>query len=265
MEYNLVELVPSEQIGLHSQPGWELSYILKGRGIRTVGDTESPFAEGDMVLVIPEMPHCWKFEEAPGSGIRNITLTFGRDFLDRVAALPGFGEVAERLNGMTASVEITGGTRSDIAGLLLQMQDEDRAGRTASALRILSMIGRGRDGTVAGRFRKSASAKEIVRKIQIYVICNSCRKLTLADAAMHAGMSRAGFCSFWKRETGETFMSFVTRHRLETACRLLKDPSLQVSDVCYESGFNDIPHFNRSFRRRFGVSPSAYRAGLKTE
>ena len=140
-----------------------------------------------------------------------------------------------------------------------------RAGRTASALRILSMIGRGRDGTVAGRFRKSASAKEIVRKIQIYVICNSCRKLTLADAAMHAGMSRAGFCSFWKRETGETFMSFVTRHRLETACRLLKDPSLQVSYVCYESGFNDIPHFNRSFRRRFGVSPSAYRAGLKTE
>ena len=60
-------------------------------------------------------------------------------------------------------------------------------------------------------------------------------------------------------------MSFVTRHRLETACRQLKDPSLQVSDVCYESGFNDIPHFNRSFRRRFGVSPSAYRAGLKTE
>lgn len=57
-------------------------------------------------------------------------------------------------------------------------------------------------------------------------------------------------------------MSFVTRHRLETACRLLKDPSLQVSDVCYESGFNDIPHFNRSFRRQFGVSPSAYRASL---
>ena len=69
MEYNLVELVPSEQIGLHSQPGWELSYILEGRGIRTVGDTESPFAEGDMVLVIPEMPHCWRFEESPGHGI----------------------------------------------------------------------------------------------------------------------------------------------------------------------------------------------------
>lgn len=77
MEYNLVELVPSEQIGLHSQPSWELSYILEGRGIRTVGDTESPFAEGDMVLVIPEMPHCWRFEESPGSGIRNITLTSG--------------------------------------------------------------------------------------------------------------------------------------------------------------------------------------------
>jgi len=157
MIYDCVNLSPSEQIGMHSQPGWELSYILQGHGRRQIGAAESPFSEGDMVLVVPDMPHRWRFEESPGSGIRNITLTFGRDFLERAAALPGRGEVAEKLRGMTESVEITGGTRSDIAKLLLQMQDEDRAGRTASALRILSMIGSGRDGTVAGRFRKSAA------------------------------------------------------------------------------------------------------------
>ncbi|HIQ85151.1 MAG TPA: helix-turn-helix domain-containing protein [Candidatus Cryptobacteroides excrementigallinarum] len=224
MIYDCVNLSPSEQIGMHSQPGWELSYILEGRGIRTVGDTESPFAEGDMVLVIPEMPHRWRFEESPGSGIRNITLTFGRDFLERAAALPGRGE-AERHDGIRGD-----NGRNQVGHSKAAVADAGRRPRRTHCKRPAHPFDDWqRQGWNGGRE---------VQEIR---------------------------CSFWKRETGETFMSFVTRHRLETACRLLKDPSLQVSDVCYESGFNDIPHFNRSFRRRFGVSPSAYRARLKTE
>ena len=66
MKYDYVKLNPSEQIGTHSQPSWELSYILRGRGTKSVGDTESPFREGDMVLVVPEMRHCWRFEDEDG-------------------------------------------------------------------------------------------------------------------------------------------------------------------------------------------------------
>lgn len=54
MIYDCVNLSPSEQIGMHSQPDWELSYILQGHGRRQIGAAESPFSEGDMVLVVPE-------------------------------------------------------------------------------------------------------------------------------------------------------------------------------------------------------------------
>ena len=73
-------------------------------------------------------------------------------------------------------------------------------------------------------------------------------------------MSRTRFCSFWRHETGETFMTFVTRQRLKTACHLLLTrPGMHVSEICYESGFSDIPHFNRTFRRFLGLSPTEYR------
>lgn len=264
MIYDCVNLSPSEQIGMHSQPDWELSYILQGHGRRQIGAAESPFSEGDMVLVVPDMPHRWIFEDNgdPDARISNISLMFGSDFLEKAAALPGFDKVAEAIGGIKESVELTGETKVAVARLLLRMRDEDTADRTASALRILSLLGRDGGMTVAGRFSKAETAAERIRKVKIYVVCNCRRQLTLDDAAKYAGMSRAGFCSFWKRETGETFLTFLTRQRLDVACHLLKNPAMLISEVCYESGFSDIPHFNRTFRRQFGVSPSAYRASL---
>lgn len=47
-------LTPSQQIGRHQQATWELSYIIKGQGVRTIGGQTEPFEPGDMVLIPPE-------------------------------------------------------------------------------------------------------------------------------------------------------------------------------------------------------------------
>lgn len=198
--------------------------------------------------------------------LENITLTVSRKFLSQAAVLPGFEPVVTGIIGMKDSLEFHGETKAALARLLLQMKDESQDERTASVLRILSIVRRDRNVSVSGRFRKEESAMEKIRKMEIYVICNCRRHLTLDDAARHAGMSKTRFCSFWRHETGETFMTFVTRQRLKTACHLLlTEPGLQVSEICYESGFSDIPHFNRTFRRYLGLSPTEYRSGRKPE
>jgi AraC-like DNA-binding protein len=59
--------------------------------------------------------------------------------------------------------------------------------------------------------------------------------------------------------SGSTFSDFVLEQRLLEARRLLLQASgraRKVSDVAYTVGFNDLSYFNRSFRRRFGTSPS---------
>jgi AraC-like DNA-binding protein len=63
-----------------------------------------------------------------------------------------------------------------------------------------------------------------------------------------------------------TFTEFVLGERLGRAHRLLTDPRLferPVATIAFEVGFSDPSYFNRLFRRRFGDTPSAVRAGAK--
>jgi len=63
-------------------------------------------------------------------------------------------------------------------------------------------------------------------------------------------------------ETGRSFTHHVLERRLEKAAVLLRDPlwrARKVADIAAESGFTDLSYFNRSFRRRFGGTPSGIR------
>lgn len=64
-------------------------------------------------------------------------------------------------------------------------------------------------------------------------------------------------------ETGHSFSEHVVEHRLRRAWQLLSDPlcNLKIASVAFECGFNDLSHFNRSFRRRFGETPTSVRGG----
>jgi AraC-like DNA-binding protein len=63
-------------------------------------------------------------------------------------------------------------------------------------------------------------------------------------------------------ETGLSFTQHVLEKRLERAAALLRDPrqsERRIADIALESGFADLSHFKRSFRGRFGDTPSGIR------
>lgn len=72
IQFDYVKLKPSEQIGSHQQPTWELSLIIKGEGIRTIAEESEQFKSGEVVLVPPEVSHCWQFNDNVDK-IENIT------------------------------------------------------------------------------------------------------------------------------------------------------------------------------------------------
>jgi len=64
-------------------------------------------------------------------------------------------------------------------------------------------------------------------------------------------------------ETGRTFSERVLELRLQKALSMLSNPlfaDMKVSQIAFACGFNDVSHFNHSFRRRFGASPTQYRS-----
>jgi AraC-like DNA-binding protein len=62
---------------------------------------------------------------------------------------------------------------------------------------------------------------------------------------------------------GTTFTDYVLTQRLARAHRILTDPRIsgrKISTIAFDIGFGDLSYFNRTFRRRYGATPSDFRA-----
>jgi AraC-like DNA-binding protein len=106
---------------------------------------------------------------------------------------------------------------------------------------------------------RAARRIEILRRIEGNLHAPG---LTAETLAAELGISRR-YVSLLLEETGQTFTEYVLAKRLDRAAQLLRDPRHdhdKISDIAFAAGFVDLSHFNRSFRRRFGETPSDLRA-----
>jgi AraC family transcriptional regulator len=83
--------------------------------------------------------------------------------------------------------------------------------------------------------------------------------VTLAEVARECRLSRGHFCKAFKHSTGESPHAWFTRHRVEAAQALLRDPRQPLADVALACGFGDQSHLTRVFRRLVGTSPGQWR------
>lgn len=262
--YDNVNLEPKEQIGLHQHPSWELSYVINGSGIRLIGDATAPFQSGDVVLVPPDIPHCWYFDDNitdSSKRITNITLGFRDTLLDGCAAtFPETSQAMARLKAKRKSaVSFTGGKAEEIKRLLLNMRDLDNEARTVPLLRLILLVSAPEDESIINGSRKISREEERLNKAKIYIACNAGRNITLQSMASHMGMNRSSFCVFFKKGTGKTFVRYLNEQRVAHACCLLERHQYSVSEICYRAGFNEVPYFSRVFKQIMGVPPTEYR------
>jgi AraC-like DNA-binding protein len=81
----------------------------------------------------------------------------------------------------------------------------------------------------------------------------------LADAA---GLSRAHFSREFRAAFGESPHGYLLTRRLERAAALLRNTDRSVADVCFSVGLQSVGSFTTSFKRTYGVTPTAYRASF---
>lgn len=269
ISYDHVLLKPTEQIGLHHWNSWEMSYVITGEGRRILGDTEESFSEGEIVLVAPEMPHQWIFapdKTDPDGNIENITISFPTNLLKSLSlAMPEFGELAEWYERLDSSIRFNHSESKKIAAILRRMENESAAERITSLLQMLISIQQNRDYTIAGRFAVPSSDENKIKKIKIYISCNYNHDININMLAKYVGMNRSSLCTLFKRYTGETIIEHLQGLRIEIAKYLLTSTSESISTCCYRCGFNDVPHFNRTFKKMTGMTPRQYRMNSKSQ
>jgi len=87
-------------------------------------------------------------------------------------------------------------------------------------------------------------------------------RLTVADLARAAGLSRAHFSQEFRRAFGESPHAYLLTRRLERAAALLRTTDRSVAEICMRVGLDSVGSFTSSFTRMFGRSPTAYRAAF---
>lgn len=251
---------PSEQIGCHVQPTWELSYVIKGHGMRTMGSQQEHFHTGEVVLVPPDMKHCWAFDGE--ETIECITLQISPDIFSGLATLfPEMESVANIFSEYTEAIRFTGVTLKRLQAILKRMENENDAERIVSMLSMLVAIVQSEERQPVGRQRTEAEVR--LERIKIYISCNYNHDICIDNIANHIGLNRSTLCTFFRQQTGKTLVEAINARRLEVARNLLRRNDMTIQQVCFASGFKDVPYFFRLFKRMEGITPKDYRNTVK--
>lgn len=84
-------------------------------------------------------------------------------------------------------------------------------------------------------------------------------ELNLTKVAEHVGLNENYFTNRFTKETGETFLSYITTLRLQKARELLKTTTFKIYEIAEMVGYRNVEHFNRVFKKANGMSPAQYR------
>ncbi len=186
-----------------------------------------------------------------------------RRFEESFSVLTGFPvRLVESARGrrggrLTARIELHG----VLVGVLLIEGMEAETDRGKACRHLLGMAAdRFAAILAAGQAHEHAHLPAVVRKTCAWIRAHALNdEVRLAEAAGACGLSAGHLSRLFHRSTGLTFQEYVRRFRLEKACELLVSSDHSVTRIAFDSGFQSISQFHRSFRAVYGERPMEYR------
>ena len=248
----------------HFHPEFELTHIKKGEGQRYVGTQVEDFEADDLIFLGSNLPHCWISKPVPESQTVEATVVqFKRDFLGEFfLELPEMQKIKDLFTASNAGLKISGNGRIEILNEMEHLEEKDDYQKLLSLLKILGILANSNDLLPIDRSFSSIkhSNNETIRfqRVFAYLIEHYREEISLQKIAEIAHLSPTSFCRYFKSITGKTFLEIVNEYRIQYACQLLKKNEMPVSQIAFESGFNDVPYFNKLFKKIKGVSPLGY-------
>lgn len=259
----------------HFDPNWhfhneyQLFIVLMGTGTRFIGDHVSPFKKGDLVFTGPNLPHLWRSDLEYFEGDRQlwtegIVIYFhehflGNEFLQKkeTHALRQLFIKAQR------GMEITGKTSEQVEMLMFDLLKATDFESLLMLLNLLNLLANTTDYNLLTTEGYTNSLKEAdterMNKVHAYVMKKFREKITLEEVAALANMTPTSFSRYFKTHANKTFSDFLTGIRIGYSCKLLIEKKMDISQVCYDSGFYTLSNFNRQFKAVTHYSPMEYR------
>lgn len=254
---------------LHFHNEYEIVYILKSTGTRFVGNSIEPYSGGDLVLLGSSLQHMYRsdpeyYKNNKERRVHAVTLQFSHTFFEHaVDNYPEFIKIKNLLLKSKRGISFDKVGNDEIRERIIHALELKGLPLLLECIKILSLMSVTQKYTLLNK-EDSEIRSEFVEadarlvKVLSFIKREYNRHLTLKEIASVAGMNQSAFCRFFSEKTGKTCTEYINALRINYACKLLLEGKLNVTEVCYESGFNNISNFNRQFKRITKHSPTEY-------
>ncbi|MEH6747767.1 MAG: AraC family transcriptional regulator [Maribacter arcticus] len=252
----------------HYHPELELVYVNGGSGKRQIGSHVSYYTNGDLILIGSNLPHCG-FTDALTGNTSETVVQMKLDFLGPdFFKLPEMKKIESLFNSASGGIAFSGKTKRKIGDKMEVLEYQTDFQRLLSILNILNELGNSEDMRLLNAegfsFTTDVKDNDRINIVFNHVKNNFKEELTLEEISSMVSMTIPSFCRYFKKITNKTFIQFVNEYRLVHASKLLAEKPMSITEVCFECGFNNFSHFNKSFKAFTGQNPSEYRNELKT-
>lgn len=249
----------------HHKHAYELTMTIGLSGTRMVGDSTEQFSNRDLVLLAPGLPHYWQDHGVRSGSKHKVVVVQFSDMLipEELRSTSHYRQIMWALDNSKYGLEMVNSYKEEALKLIDGLKENNELETYFGILKVLHLFGNEKvvrklcsEGYTQPNLKDEAGRLE---SVLLYIQKNYSRKLTIEEVANRVFLSPSAFSHYFKKRTRKSFTDFIMDLRLGKAAQLLHLDEMPVARVGYESGFQNISHFNRSFSKKYKLTPLKFR------
>ena len=246
----------------HFHPEYEIVYVETPSGFRHIGDHISEYKGSDLALIGPNIPHL-NFDYGAKTVVDTIVVQMKENFLGKdFFSLPEMAAITELFEKARNGVAFYGETKKLAGEKLKRLSLLPHFDQLITLLEVFQLLTQSDEAEIL-KAKPNASVsvlKEQQRNQKVYhfIEMNYQKEIDVNEVARLCQLTTAAFCRYFKKSTHHTFTDFLNRFRINQSKKVLMQDKT-VTEACYESGFENISYFNKTFKRFTGENPSTFR------
>ena len=249
----------------HYHKEYELIYIPSGQGLRYVGNSIENYFNDDLVLVGSNLPHCWIDETNQEKRTpKAVVVYIKEEFSDKTwMQSHEFTAIRNLLELSNKGIKFNQTVALRMKEKCLELPKLPPLQKLLLLIQILQDLSLSTDYTFLCEQGFSCELNgyhnERINTVYKYIDANYKNKISLAEVAAQVYMSPEYFSRFFSKVMKKSFFEFLNEYKISKACKMLIDTDKQISEICYDSGFESIPFFYRQFKKFKNCQPKQYR------
>lgn len=246
----------------HFHPEFELVYIENANGTRHVGEHISRFEGSDLVFIGSYIPHL-NFDYGVKTECEKVVVQIRQDFLGNAFAnIPELAAVYRLFEQSKYGIAFGKETKIKLSERLKNLKDLGHFEQFLEILSIFQVLAQSNEITLLHpkpvENQHNKKEQERLKRIYNFIDQNYQQKIEVEEVAHLSNLSKSAFCRYFKKITRLTFIEFLNHYRINQAQKLLLLDK-NVTEACFECGFESLSYFNRTFKRVTGENPLSFK------